>query len=65
VFSIVTIEYLIRANYISALGDFFAVRQLIPFLLGLFGLVSALVTIATPKKLLAARCWTLFGYHFT
>jgi hypothetical protein len=65
VVSIAAIEYLIRANQISALGDFFAVGQLIPFLIGLFGLVSALLTIARPKTLLAPRCWTLFGYHFT
>lgn len=68
ILSIAVIEHLIQLNNISAVGDFFAVGQLISFLIGLFGLMSALVAmvaVVKPTSPRASRCWTLFGNHFT
>jgi hypothetical protein len=43
VISIAAIEYLIRANQMVALGSLWGVDQLIPFLIGLFGLLDTLL----------------------
>ncbi|KAK3358163.1 hypothetical protein B0T25DRAFT_177344 [Lasiosphaeria hispida] len=63
--SVVSVEYLIRANSMSELDDFFAVGQLIPFLIGLFGLVNTLVSISRQGRMLRPRCWVILWKHLS
>ncbi|KAI2626759.1 hypothetical protein GGR54DRAFT_483662 [Hypoxylon sp. NC1633] len=65
ILSIVSAEYVIRANHLTGVDDIFAVGQLLAFLVGLFQLLNALVPIFIKGRLWAPRCWLLFGRHLT
>ncbi|KAK6953483.1 hypothetical protein Daesc_005788 [Daldinia eschscholtzii] len=65
VLSITSTEYVIRANHLSGVDDIFDVGQVLAFLVGLFQLLNVLVPILFQRRLLAPRCWLLFGRHLT
>ncbi|KAL7626541.1 hypothetical protein AAE478_003313 [Parahypoxylon ruwenzoriense] len=65
ILSIVSTEYVIRANHLTDVDDIFAVGQVLAFLVGLFQLVNTLVPIFFEGRFWMPRCWLLFGYHLT
>ncbi|PMD34566.1 hypothetical protein L207DRAFT_516732 [Hyaloscypha variabilis F] len=62
-FSVVVVEYLIRVNGVTGLGDIDAVGQLIPFLIGILELTSIGWKILIKGLFFKKRCWFLFGMH--
>ncbi|KAI6081535.1 hypothetical protein F4821DRAFT_25394 [Hypoxylon rubiginosum] len=65
VLSIASAEYVIRANHLTEVGDIFNVGQILAFLVGLFQLLNTMVQVFLKGRLLAPRCWLLFGRHLT
>ena len=62
-FSIVVVEYLIKANKLTGLSEIDAVGQLIPLLIGTLGCASISWKILANRLLSTKRCWFLFGKH--
>lgn len=65
VVSISATEYLLRANGIREVNVFFGAGQLIPFLIGMFSLISVVFSTAVEKSYERTRCWVVFGKHLT
>lgn len=65
VFSVVSIEYLIRDNNIVGVDDIFAAGQLVPLVVGIFGLANSSASLFVGSRLLRPRCWLLFNWHLT
>ncbi|KAK5656666.1 hypothetical protein OQA88_4646 [Cercophora sp. LCS_1] len=64
-FSVMTTEILVHGNRIEGVDEIGSVGQLIPFLVGLFGLLASLASIKARHLLRQKRCWTIFGRHLT
>jgi hypothetical protein len=54
--SISAVEYLIQQNHLTGVDDILDVGRLIPFLVGVFGLGGALVSITLSGQIQKARC---------
>ncbi|KAK3300608.1 uncharacterized protein B0H64DRAFT_369846 [Chaetomium fimeti] len=63
IISIVAIEYLIRANQMGGMGGLWRVDQLIPFLIGLFGLLDTLLKIFIDTDKLRSPVWDLGSFR--
>jgi len=64
-FSVASIEYLIGENRLVGVNELFDVGQLIPFLVGAFGLVGALVSIVFTGEIFKPRCLVVFKHHLS
>ncbi|KAK0745828.1 hypothetical protein B0T18DRAFT_410247 [Schizothecium vesticola] len=62
--SIVSTEYLIIDNRLDGVNDILEPGQLIPLIVGTFGLLG-IVSSMFEGQLLRPQCLTLMGYHFT
>ncbi|KAI0122242.1 hypothetical protein F4814DRAFT_438329 [Daldinia grandis] len=65
VLSIISTEYVIRANNLNGVDDIFDVGQVLAFLVGLFQLLNLLIPIIFKHRLWTPRCWLLLGRHLT
>ncbi|KAB5554461.1 hypothetical protein GE09DRAFT_128641 [Coniochaeta sp. 2T2.1] len=65
VFSIVSIENLIKDNSVDDVHEAFEAGQLIPLLVGVIGLFTTLISILVRMSVFKPRCWVIFGYHLT
>ena len=65
ILSIASIEYLIKANNIVDIDDVNSIGQLLPLLVGVFGIADAVFDISQSPKVFAPRCLLLFGQHLT
>lgn len=65
IFSIISIENLIRDNRAIDVDQAFEAGQLIPLLVGVIGLFNTLLSILVRMSVFKPRCWVIFGYHLT
>ncbi|KAK3386009.1 hypothetical protein B0H63DRAFT_190579 [Podospora didyma] len=63
--SIASMERLVRENQLVGVDDLFAAGQIIPFIVGLAGLVNTVVPVVLFGKFLKPRCWLVFRHHLT
>jgi len=55
-FSVASIKYLIRDNGIIGVDNIFAAGQLVPLLVGVFGLANSVASLFMDRRVLKPRC---------